>query len=73
LPSLPDMRDGAAFEAPPGFGFVPKAAVAIIKLHDVSVAAMGATISAGQLANRTYVVAPEKRSTEYLRASSSPR
>jgi tripartite-type tricarboxylate transporter receptor subunit TctC len=74
LPSLPDLptgcEQGMDFEASTWFGFfVPKATPPAIikKLHDVSTAAMETPSVQEQLAiNGTYVVAPEKRSTEYL-------
>ena len=74
LPSLPDVptarEQGMDFEASTWFGFfVPKATPAAIirKLREVSVAAMETPSVQEQLAvNGTYVVAPEKRSTEYF-------
>ncbi len=74
LPSLPDVptarEQGMDFEASTWFGFfVPKATPAAIikKLRDISVAAMETPSVQEQLAiNGTYVVAPEKRSTQYL-------
>jgi tripartite-type tricarboxylate transporter receptor subunit TctC len=80
LPSLPDVptaaEQGMQFEASTWFGFfVPKATPAAIirKLHDVSVAAMETSSVQEQLAtNGTYVVPPEKRSTEYLAGMIEP-
>ena len=80
LPSLPDVptarEQGMDFEASTWFGFfVPKATPAAIirKLRDVSVAAMETQSVQEQLAvNGTYVVAPEKRSTEYLASIIAP-
>jgi tripartite-type tricarboxylate transporter receptor subunit TctC len=74
LPSLPNVptadEQGMDFDASTWFGFfVPKATPAAIikKLHDVSAAAMETPAVQEQLAtNGTYVVAPEKRSTEYF-------
>jgi tripartite-type tricarboxylate transporter receptor subunit TctC len=74
LPSLPDVptayEQGMDFEASTWFGFfAPKATPAAIirKLRDISVAAMETPAVQEQLAiNGTYVVAQEKRSTEYL-------
>ena len=60
------------FEASTWFGFfVPKGTPAAIvkKLHDISVRAMESAAVQEQLAtNGTYIVAPEKRSTEYLQS-----
>jgi tripartite-type tricarboxylate transporter receptor subunit TctC len=74
LPSLPDVptarEQGMEFDASTWFGFfVPKATPSAIikKLRDVSAAAMETASVQEQLAiNGTYVVPPEKRSTEYL-------
>ena len=74
LPSLPDVptahEQGMEFEASTWFGFfAPKATPApiISKLHAISLAVMETPSVQEQLAaNGTYVVAPEKRSTEYL-------
>src|SRR6516165_496172 len=80
LPSLPDVptahEQGMELEASTWFGlFAPKATpVPIIrKLHDISLAAMETPSVQEQLAaNGTYVVAPEKRSTEYLASIIGP-
>jgi tripartite-type tricarboxylate transporter receptor subunit TctC len=80
LPSLPDVptayEQGMEFEASTWFGFfAPKATPAPIirKLHAISLAAMETPSVQGQLAaNGTYVVAPEKRSTEYLASIIAP-
>jgi len=74
LPSVPNVptsfEQGMDFDASTWFGFfVPKGTPAAIikKLHDVSVAAMETPSVRDQLAtNGTYVVSPDKRSTEYL-------
>src|SRR3954447_23348082 len=73
LPNLPTAREqGMDFQASTWFGFfVPKGTPAAIinKLHDISVRAMESAPVQEQLAtNGTYVVAPEKRSTEYLQS-----
>jgi tripartite-type tricarboxylate transporter receptor subunit TctC len=64
------------FDASTWFGFfVPKATPAAIiqKLHDISVAAMETPSVQEQLAsNSTYVVPPEKRTTEYLESIIGP-
>jgi tripartite-type tricarboxylate transporter receptor subunit TctC len=80
LPSLPALptasEQGMDFEASTWFGFfVPRATPAAIvkKLHDASVAAMDTPSVQEQLAvNGTYVVAPEKRSTEYFQSMIVP-
>ena len=80
LPSLPALptasEQGMDFEASTWFGFlVPRATPAAIvkKLHDASVAAMETPSVREQLAvNGTYVVAPEKRSTEYFQSMIVP-
>jgi len=74
LPSLPNVptahEQGIDFDASTWFGFfVPKDTPAAIikKLHDASVAAMESPSVQQQLAtNGTYIVSPEKRSTEYF-------
>jgi len=74
LPSVPNLptsfEQGIDFDASTWFGFfVPKATpIPIIKkLHDASVAAMETPSVQEQLANNgTYVVSPDKRSTEYF-------
>jgi len=80
LPSLPNQptanEQGMDFDASTWFGFlVPRATPAAIvkKLHDASVAAMETPSVREQLAvNGTYVVAPEKRSTEYFQSMIVP-
>ena len=80
LPSLPNLptanEQGMDFDASTWFGFlVPRATPAAIvkKLHDASVAAMETPSVREQLAvNGTYVVAPEKRSTEYFQSMIVP-
>jgi tripartite-type tricarboxylate transporter receptor subunit TctC len=80
LPSLPNVptahEQGMDFDASTWFGFfVPKATPAAIikKLHDASVAAMETPSVQEQLAtNGTYVVVPEKRSTEYFQTMIVP-
>ena len=80
LPSLPNLptanEQGMDFDASTWFGFlVPRATPAAIvkKLHDASVAAMDTPSVQEQLAvNGTYVVAPEKRSTEYFQSMIVP-
>jgi tripartite-type tricarboxylate transporter receptor subunit TctC len=77
LPSLPTAYEqGMDFDASTWFGFfVPRATPAAIikKLHDASVAAMETPSVQEQLAvNGTYVVAPEKRSTEYFQSMIVP-
>jgi tripartite-type tricarboxylate transporter receptor subunit TctC len=80
LPSLPNVptanEQGMQFEASTWFGFfVPKATpgATIRKLHDISVAAMETPSVQEQLAtNGTYVVPPEKRTTEYLESIIGP-
>ena len=74
MPSLPDLptayEQGLNFEGTTWSGFlVPKATPPEIvkKLHDAGVAAMETAEVQDDLAkNGTYVVAPERRSTEYL-------
>jgi tripartite-type tricarboxylate transporter receptor subunit TctC len=69
-------EQGMDFDASTWFGFfVPKATPAAIiqKLHDISVAAMETPSVQEQLAsNGTYVVPPEKRTTEYLESIIGP-
>ena len=80
LPSVPNVptsfEQGMDFDASTWFGFfVPKGTPAAIikKLHDASVAAMETPSVQEQLAtNGTYVVAPDKRSTEYLQSIIGP-
>lgn len=80
LPSLPEVptayEQGTEFEASTWFGFfAPKATPAPIirKLLAISLAAMETPSVQEQLAaNGTYVVAPEKRSTEYLASIIAP-
>jgi tripartite-type tricarboxylate transporter receptor subunit TctC len=80
LPSVPNvptaLEQGMDFEASTWFGFfVPKATPAAIikRLHDASVAAMETPAVQAQLAkNGTYVVSPEKRSTEYFQNMIGP-
>jgi tripartite-type tricarboxylate transporter receptor subunit TctC len=80
LPSLPNVptahEQGMDFDASTWFGFfVPKATPAAIikKLHDAGVAAMETPSVQEQLAtNGTYVVVPEKRSTEYFQTMIVP-
>jgi tripartite-type tricarboxylate transporter receptor subunit TctC len=77
LPSLPTAYEqGMDFDASTWFGFfVPRATPAAIikKLHDASVAAMETPSVQEQLAvNGTYVVAPEKQSTEYFQSMIAP-
>lgn len=80
LPSVPNLptsfEQGMDFDASTWFGFfVPKATPAKIikKLHDASVAAMETPSVQEQLAtNGTYVVSPDKRSTEYLQSIIGP-
>jgi tripartite-type tricarboxylate transporter receptor subunit TctC len=80
LPSLPDVpttfEQGMEFEASTWFGFfAPRATPTPIikKLHAISLAAMQTPSVQDQLAaNGTYVVAPEKRSTEYLASIIGP-
>jgi len=80
LPSVPDLKtsfeQGLDFEASTWFGFfAPKATPPAIikKLHDASVAAMETPSVQEQLANNgTYVVPPEKRSTEYFQSIIGP-
>jgi tripartite-type tricarboxylate transporter receptor subunit TctC len=80
LSSLPDVptayEQGMELEASTWFGFfAPKTTPAPIirKLHDLSLAAMETPSVQEQLAaNGTYVVAPEKRSTEYLASIIGP-
>jgi tripartite-type tricarboxylate transporter receptor subunit TctC len=81
LPMLADLATAQEqglkdFEASTWFGFfVPKATPAAIirKLREVSVAAMETPSVQEQLAvNGTYVVAPEKRSTEYFASIIAP-
>jgi tripartite-type tricarboxylate transporter receptor subunit TctC len=80
LPSLPTLptasEQGMDFDASTWFGFlVPRATPAAIikRLHDASVAAMDTPSVQEQLAvNGTYVVAPEKRSTEYFQSMIAP-
>jgi tripartite-type tricarboxylate transporter receptor subunit TctC len=76
LPSVPNVptsfEQGMEFDASTWFAFfAPKATPAAIikKLHDASVAAMETPSVQEQLAaNGTYVVSPDKRSTEYLQS-----
>jgi tripartite-type tricarboxylate transporter receptor subunit TctC len=76
LPSLPNLptayEQGMDFDASTWFGFfVPRATPTAIvkKLHDASLAAMETPSVQEQLAvNGTYVVGPEKRSTEYFQS-----
>jgi tripartite-type tricarboxylate transporter receptor subunit TctC len=80
LPSVPNVptsfEQGMDFDASTWFGFfVPKGTPAAIikKLHDASVAAMETPSVQEQLAtNGTYVVSPDKRSTEYLQSIIGP-
>jgi tripartite-type tricarboxylate transporter receptor subunit TctC len=80
LPSLLNVptayEQGMDFDASTWFGFfVPKATPAAIiqKLHDISVAAMETPSVQEQLAsNGTFVVPPEKRTTEYLESIIGP-
>lgn len=80
LPSVPKLRtsfeQGLDFDASTWFGFfAPKATPPAIikKLHDASVAAMETPSVQEQLANNaTYVVSPEKRSTEYFQSIIGP-
>jgi tripartite-type tricarboxylate transporter receptor subunit TctC len=80
LPSLPNVptayEQGMDFDASTWFGFfVPKATPAAIikKLHDASIAAMESPSVQEQLAtNGTYVVPPDKRSTEYFESMIVP-
>ncbi len=71
LPDLPTVDEqGLNFEGTTWFGFLaPKATPPAIikKLHDASLAAMETPEVQAQLAkNGTYVVPPERRSTEYF-------
>jgi tripartite-type tricarboxylate transporter receptor subunit TctC len=76
LPSVPNVptsfEQGTDFDASTWFAFfAPKATPTTIikKLHDASVAAMETPSVQEQLAaNGTYVVSPDKRSTEYLQS-----
>lgn len=76
LPSLPDVRttfeQGMKFEASTWFGFfVPKATPAAIvkKLHDAAAAAINTPSVQKRLADTgTFVVPPERQSTEYLQS-----
>jgi tripartite-type tricarboxylate transporter receptor subunit TctC len=80
LPSLPDVptsfEQGMDFAASTWFGFfAPKATPAPIikKLRDASAAAMQTPSVQEQLAtNGTYVVSPDKQSTEYLQSIIGP-
>jgi tripartite-type tricarboxylate transporter receptor subunit TctC len=80
LPSLPNVptsyEQGMELEASTWFGFlVPKATPSAIvrKLHDATVMAMQTPSVQEQLAtNGTYVVAPEKQSTEYFESMIAP-
>lgn len=67
---MTDYEQGVDFEGSTWFGFLaPKGTPAAIvkKLHDASVAAMETPEVQERLAkNGTYVVAPERRSTEYF-------
>jgi tripartite-type tricarboxylate transporter receptor subunit TctC len=76
MPSLPDLptayEQGVNFEGTTWSGFLaPKGTPSEIvkKLHDASVAAMETAEVQDNLAkNGTYVVAPERRSTEYFQS-----
>ena len=80
LPSVPNFptsfEQGLDFEGTTWFGFfVPKGTPAPIikKLHDASVAAMETPSVQERLAkNATYVVSPDKRSTEYFKNMIGP-
>ena len=80
LPSLPELptaiEQGMPFEASTWFGFfAPKGtpAAVIKKLHDATVAAINTPAVQEQLvATGTFVVAPERQSTEYLQNMIGP-
>jgi tripartite-type tricarboxylate transporter receptor subunit TctC len=80
LPSLPSLptapEQGMAFEASTWFAFfVPKGTpAAVIKaLHDATVAAMDTpAVQARLVETGTFVVPPERRSTEYLQSMIGP-
>jgi tripartite-type tricarboxylate transporter receptor subunit TctC len=80
MPSLPDLptayEQGVNFEGTTWSGFLaPKATPPEIvkKLHDASLAAMETAEVQDELAkNGTYVVAPERRSTEYFESIIEP-
>src|SRR5580692_1722257 len=80
MPSLPDLptayEQGLNFEGTTWSGFLaPKGTPPEIvkKLHDASVAAMATAEVQDDLAkNGTYVVAPERRSTEYFQSIIGP-
>jgi tripartite-type tricarboxylate transporter receptor subunit TctC len=80
MPSLPDLptaeEQGVNFEGTTWSGFLaPKGTPPEIikKLHDASVAAMATTdVQDGLAKNGTYVVAPERRSTEYFESIIGP-
>jgi tripartite-type tricarboxylate transporter receptor subunit TctC len=80
MPSLPDLptayEQGVNFEGTTWSGFLsPKGTPPEIikKLHDASVAAMETAEVRDDLAkNGTYVVAPERRSTEYFQSIIGP-
>ena len=72
VPNVPTRSSRESIRASTWFAFfAPKATPAVIikKLHDASVAAMETPSVQEQLAaNGTYVVPPDKRSTEYLQS-----
>ena len=80
LPSLPNLptafEQGTDFEGSTWFAFfLPKGTPGAIvkKLHDATVAAMDTPSVQEQLiATGTFVVAPERRSTEYLKTMLGP-
>ena len=77
LPSLPTASEqGMQFEASTWFGFLVPGTTppaVIRKLHDAGVAAMETpSVQEKLAANGTYVVAPEKRSTEYFQSMILP-
>jgi tripartite-type tricarboxylate transporter receptor subunit TctC len=80
MPSLPDLptaeEQGVNFEGTTWSGFLaPKGTPPEIikKLHDASVAAMATPdVQDGLAKNGTYVIAPERRSTEYFESIIGP-
>jgi tripartite-type tricarboxylate transporter receptor subunit TctC len=80
MPSLPDLptanEQGVNFEGTTWSGFLaPKATPPEIikRLHDASIAAMETTEVQDELAkNGTYIVAPQRRSTEYFESIIGP-
>jgi tripartite-type tricarboxylate transporter receptor subunit TctC len=80
MPSLPDLKtsfeQGLNFEGTTWSGFLaPKATppALIKKLHDAAVAAMATDDVKDALAkNGTYVIAPDRRSTEYFQSIIGP-